>query len=394
MRTIFAFAYYFFLCVLKIAYYFVNPAHDVLVAMALRALPLEFTNRMVVESGGISWDGLYASCGVWETAGLDRKSQAADCFSVSRNHEVKKEVKQERKCFFCKRKGHFMKDCFEFKKRGQGTNAIMKQEEKNESINELVYRVLSVGIDKLKSPEITIDLNGRSIKAILDTGSEVSLLDESCAGGLLLEKSNTKIRAANNEVIEVLGMANNQFMKWKRFTILANLLVCKGLNRECILGLDVMNKHRIGLCIEKDSSAGLGVHEIETEGKGPVAIPFRRYSCSEEEEIKRQLDEWKSKGIIRESYSPWRSPLVLVPKKNGKWRMCNDFRGLNKITKGDGYVLPWIDDVLDALAGAKIFSKMDAKSGYHQVDIKESDKEKRHSVASSERLNIIRCHLG
>ncbi|KAI4293320.1 hypothetical protein PAPHI01_2594 [Pancytospora philotis] len=68
------------------------------------------------------------------------------------------------------------------------------------------------------------------------------------------------------------------------------------------------------------------------------------------------LKEWLEKGIIRHSNSPWRAPVVLVPKKDGTWRMCNDFRALNQATKRDGYLLLWTDDIFDALAGATIRS--------------------------------------
>ncbi|GBM83446.1 Uncharacterized protein K02A2.6 [Araneus ventricosus] len=74
--------------------------------------------------------------------------------------------------------------------------------------------------------------------------------------------------------------------------------------------------------------------------------------------------------------SPWSSPVVLVKKKNGEWRFCVDYRRLNKVTKKDVYPLPRIDDALDCLAGARIFSMMDLKSGYWQVELDDKDREK------------------
>ena len=76
---------------------------------------------------------------------------------------------------------------------------------------------------------------------------------------------------------------------------------------------------------------------------------------------------------MKSSTSPCGSPIVLIPKKDGTWRMCVDFRALNKITVKNHYPLPRIDDLLDQLKDAKYFTKLDLHSGYHQVRIAKSD---------------------
>jgi hypothetical protein len=93
----------------------------------------------------------------------------------------------------------------------------------------------------------------------------------------------------------------------------------------------------------------------------------------ENEEIKWKIQELLQKGHIRPSSSPCGSPIVLVQKKDGTWRLCIDYRALNKITVRNRYPIPWIDDLLDQLKGAKYFSKIDLKSGYHQVPIEPTD---------------------
>jgi hypothetical protein len=87
----------------------------------------------------------------------------------------------------------------------------------------------------------------------------------------------------------------------------------------------------------------------------------------EENEVKKQLQQLLEQGVIRPSTSPCGSPIIIVPKKDGTWRMCIDYRALNKITLKNRYPLPRIDDLLDQLQHAKYFTKMDLKSGYHQV---------------------------
>jgi hypothetical protein len=86
-----------------------------------------------------------------------------------------------------------------------------------------------------------------------------------------------------------------------------------------------------------------------------------------------QLEELLKKGYIRPSVSPWGAPVLFVKKKDGTLRLCIDFRQLNKVTVKNKYPLPRIDDLFDQLKDAKIFSKIDLRSGYHQVRIKEED---------------------
>jgi hypothetical protein len=93
----------------------------------------------------------------------------------------------------------------------------------------------------------------------------------------------------------------------------------------------------------------------------------------EANEVKKQLQQLLEQGVIRPSTSPCGSPIIIVPKKYGTWRICIDYKALNKITLKNRYPLQRIDDLLDQLQHAKYFTKLDLKSRYHQVRVKEED---------------------
>ncbi|KAJ0857320.1 putative nucleotidyltransferase, Ribonuclease H [Helianthus annuus] len=108
-------------------------------------------------------------------------------------------------------------------------------------------------------------------------------------------------------------------------------------------------------------------------GANPVAKAPYRLAPSEMRELSNQLQELLEKGFIRPSTSPWGAPVLFVRKKDGSFRMCIDYRELNKLTIKNRYPLPRIDDFFDQLQGAKCFSKIDLRSGYHQLRIQEED---------------------
>ena len=114
--------------------------------------------------------------------------------------------------------------------------------------------------------------------------------------------------------------------------------------------------------------------EIELlPGTAPISKAPYRMAPAELKELQAQLQELLDKGFIRPSYSPWGAPVLFVKKKDGTLRMCIDYRELNKVTIKNKYPLPRIDDLFDQLKGAAVFSKIDLRSGYHQLKIKDSD---------------------
>lgn len=117
-------------------------------------------------------------------------------------------------------------------------------------------------------------------------------------------------------------------------------------------------------------------HDIPLLDETPVTQRYRRVSPSDYEAVKDHINQLLSAQVIRESCSPYASPIVLVKKKDGSLRMCVDYRQLNAKTRKDAFPLPRIEESLDALTGARWFSTMDLASGYNQVEVTEKDRPK------------------
>jgi len=111
-------------------------------------------------------------------------------------------------------------------------------------------------------------------------------------------------------------------------------------------------------------------------GAKPVNLRPYRYNPAQKDEVERQIKQMLEQGIIRFSTSPYSSPVILVLKKDLTWRFCVDFRQLNAITVKNRYPLPVIDELLDELAGACLFTSLDLRAGYHQIRMRPEDEHK------------------
>ncbi|GKE56563.1 putative reverse transcriptase domain-containing protein, partial [Tanacetum coccineum] len=108
-------------------------------------------------------------------------------------------------------------------------------------------------------------------------------------------------------------------------------------------------------------------------GAAPVARAPYRLAPAKMQELSTQLQELSDRGFIRPSSSPWGAPVLFVKKKDGSFRMCIDYRELNKLTVKNRYPLSRIDDLFDQLQGSRVYSKIDLRSGYHQLRVREED---------------------
>ncbi|GKE04725.1 putative reverse transcriptase domain-containing protein, partial [Tanacetum coccineum] len=129
---------------------------------------------------------------------------------------------------------------------------------------------------------------------------------------------------------------------------------------------------------EVDKSEGKQIKDVPIVRDFPEVFPEElpapyRLASSEMKELSEQLKELSEKGFIRSSSSPWGAPVLFNKKKDGSFRICIDYRELNKLTVKNHYPLPRIDDLFDQLQGSSIYSKIDLRSGYHLLRVREQD---------------------
>jgi hypothetical protein len=138
----------------------------------------------------------------------------------------------------------------------------------------------------------------------------------------------------------------------------------------------ILSKHQVVFSTPQGLPPSRGVHDHSiplVPGSLPPNIRPYRHPFSQKNETEKMVQELLNACVIRPSTSPYSSPVVMVLKKEGSWRMCPDFHPLNKLTIKDKFPIPVIDDLLDELSGAQFFTKLDLRSGYHQIRMKEAD---------------------
>jgi hypothetical protein len=138
----------------------------------------------------------------------------------------------------------------------------------------------------------------------------------------------------------------------------------------------LLSKHQMVFSTPQGLPPSCSVHDHSiphVPGSLPPNIHPYHHPFSKKNEIEKMVQEFLTAGIIRPSTSPYSSPVVMIMNKEGSWRMCPDFRALNKLTIKDKFPIPVIDDLLDELSGAQFFTKLDLRSVYHQIHMKEAD---------------------
>ncbi|GJT87142.1 putative reverse transcriptase domain-containing protein [Tanacetum coccineum] len=305
-------------------------------------------------------------------------------------------------CFECGAQGHFKSNCPKLKNKNKGNRA--------ENGN-VVARTYVVGTAEINSNSNVVTgtflLNNCYASILFDTGADRSFvstafsslidiipttLDYGYDVELAYELSSfdvivgmdwlSKYHAVivgdekivripfRNEILIIRGDRSDN-----RHGSQLNIISCTKTQKYLLKGCPIFLAH---VTTKKDLPGIPPTRQVEFQinlipGAAPVAWAPYRLAPSEMKELSDQLNELSDKGFIRPSFSPWGAPILFVKKKDGSFRMCIDYWELNNLTVKKRYLLPKIDDLFDQLQGSSVYSKIDPRSSYHQLRVREED---------------------
>ncbi|GJV81693.1 putative reverse transcriptase domain-containing protein [Tanacetum coccineum] len=275
-------------------------------------------------------------------------------------------------CYDCGEQGHTRNRC--------------PRKVKQEEIGEVRGRAYATKDVEPKGPNVvtgTFMLNNRYAFVLFDLGSDRSFVDTRFSS--MLDIDPVKIGASYEvELADGRVVSTNIILKCCTLNLVnhvfeIDLMLIELGTFDVIISMYWLVKHDVVIiCGEKVVRIPYGnkmliVESDKVSRAAPIARAPYRLAPSEMRELSVQLQEILEKGFIRPSSSPWGAPVLFVKKKDGSFRMCIDYRELNKLTVKNRYPLLRIDDLFDQLQGSSVYSKIDLRSGYHQLRIKEED---------------------
>ncbi|KAD5802564.1 hypothetical protein E3N88_13924 [Mikania micrantha] len=308
-----------------------------------------------------------------------------------------------RVCYNCGAEGHFRNQCPKLNN------------------NTAVARAFVIGTAEAREEPAVITgtflINNHYVPIIFDTGADKSFISAHTASVLNMQLSTLTapytVEVANGKTIVVDSIINACELRLNDHLFSIDLIPMTLGSFEVVVGMDWLSKNNAKSKYLKKKYYAFLAHVVEKKpdkkavgdvpvikdypdvfpedlpglppvrqvefridlvpGANPVAKSPYRLAPSEMQELSSQLQELLDKGFIRPSFSPWGAPVLFVKKKDGSFRMCIDYRELNKLTIKNRYPLPRIDDLFDQLQGATCFSKIDLRSGYHQLRVNDED---------------------
>ena len=341
---------------------------------------------------------------------------------------------KNRKCNKCSKIGHYASVCkTKTDEKDKGVNSVTDETEKIVEDNEYAFIIDEPDNSMNNDGIIDVKVGGVSCDFLIDSGSTCNIVDRSTWEKMKFdriacksEKSNTRIFAyGQDKPLNAAGkfIANVEYQG----TTLPNteFLVIEG-SAKSILGKDTslkLNVLRVGPKIrspdvnyvEDDSSFRkrmIATYSACFEGVGklkdrklkininpevkPVAQKARKIPYGLQSKVEDKLKELENKGIIEKVEGPakWASPLVVVPKSNGDIRLCTDMRRANEAIIREKFPIPTVDDILHEINGSKVFSKLDLKWGYHQLELDEDSRDITTTVTHKGHYRYTRLIFG
>ncbi|GJS06067.1 putative reverse transcriptase domain-containing protein [Tanacetum coccineum] len=301
---------------------------------------------------------------------------ARDCRSTANannaNNQKGTGSGQKPTCYECGVQGHFKRECPKLKNnnnRGNqvgGGNAPAK-----------VYAVGHAGTNPDSNVVTgTFLLNNRYASILFDTGADRSFVSTAFSSQIDITPTALDhyydVELADGRIIGLNTILRGCTLNILNHPFNIDLMPVELGSFDAIIGMDWLDLPGLPPTRQVEFQIDL------IPGAAPVARAPYRLAPSEMKELSEQLKELSDKGFIRPSSSPWGAPVLFVKKKDGSFRMCIDYRELNKLTVKNRYPLPRIDDLFDQLQGSSVYSKIDLRSGYHQLRVREEDIPKRH----------------
>ncbi|GJR09807.1 putative reverse transcriptase domain-containing protein [Tanacetum coccineum] len=270
-------------------------------------------------------------------------------------------------CFECGSQGHFKKDCPKLKNQNHGNKTGNKTNEARGKA--YVRRGGEVNPDSNVITG-TFLLNNCYASILFDSDADRSFVSSTFSALLDVVPSTLDVsyavELADGRVAETNAVLRGCTLGFLGHPFNIDLMPVELGSFDVIIGMDwLANHHAVIIFDEKIVRIPYGDEVLIVQARAPY-----RLTPSELQELSTQLQELFDKAFIRPSSSPLGAPVLFVKKKYGSFRMCIDYRELNKLTMKNQYPLPRIDDLFDQLQGSRVYSKIELRSGYHQLRVR------------------------
>ncbi|KAI4293174.1 hypothetical protein PAPHI01_2448 [Pancytospora philotis] len=347
----------------------------VLIAFTIIALPEHVGTyiTMARNGGPLTWELVYESCRRVEGNAKSQAPAAAFPSHLVASVDKAGTARNKLLCKYCGRTNHSTDYCFELAERNR-QKPLDKKKSKTSGVaprssHDQIRSYSIEEVEENKTQDVylcfhssgaastaVIAIGNRTLKCLLDSGSDVCLLrtDHASTLGLEIEKIGVRLRAAGGSILTVRGIVRDVPFSIDSEKCATNFIIVDNLGCDGLLGRDFLVKQGTTLTFGKHppvvgSTRNTDIqiqHCIDTGDHKPVSARIYRQGPQFDSIISEEIAKLLKQKIIRPSFSPWASPVLLVPKKDSSWRMCIDYRSLNELTVKDAYPVPTVEEIL------------------------------------------------
>ncbi|GJT96245.1 putative reverse transcriptase domain-containing protein [Tanacetum coccineum] len=307
------------------------------------------------------------------TAGTSKKKQYGGSKPLCSKCNYHHDGPCASKCHKCN-KGHFKRECPKLKNNNNRGNQVV-----GSNAPAKVYAVGHTGTNPDSNAVMgTFLLNNRYAYILFDASADRSLVSTAFSSQIDITPTALDhyydVELADGRIIRLNTILSGCTLNILNHPFNTDLIPIEHGSFDAIIGMDWSVKYQAIIVYAEKIVRLPPTRQVEFQidlisGVAPVARAPYRLAPSEMKELSEQLKELSDKGFIRPSSSPWEVPVLFVKKKDGSFRMCIDYRELNKLTAKNRYLLPRIDDLFDQLQGSSVYSKINLRLGYHQLRI-------------------------